>query len=78
MQDLENGKKKKKKTRKMWKMGHKQYMSWNMGRNSEKRGKCEMLTVGPRMWQEKMIIMENEKCIQQDLEFEEKREKRGK
>ncbi|KRX29073.1 hypothetical protein T09_10341 [Trichinella sp. T9] len=28
----------------MWKMGHKQYMSWNMGRNSEKRGKCEMLT----------------------------------
>ena len=37
-----------------------------------------MLTVGPRMWQEKMIIMENEKCIQQDLEFEEKREKRGK
>ena len=31
--------KKKKKTRKMWKMGHKQYMSWNMGRNSEKRGK---------------------------------------
>ena len=47
MQDLENGKKKPGKT---WNMRHKQCMSWNMGRNSEKRGKCEMLTVGPRMW----------------------------
>ena len=45
MQDLENGKKKKKKKKKKknpgktWKMKHKQCMSWNMGRNSEKRGK---------------------------------------
>ena len=33
-----------------------------------------MLTVGPRMWRETMKIVENEKCIQQELEFGEKRE----
>ena len=33
-----------------------------------------MLTVGPRIWRETMKIVENEKCIQQELEFGEKRE----
>ena len=37
-----------------------------------------MLTIGPRIWRETMKIVENEKYIQQDLEFGEKREKRGK
>ena len=46
--------------------------------NSEKYGKREMLSVGPRIWRETMKIFENEKCIFQDLEFGEKTEKRGR
>jgi hypothetical protein len=38
-------------------------MIWKMARNSEKRGKGEMITVGTRIWRETMKIVENEKCI---------------
>ena len=37
------------KTRKMRQKKH--CLTWNMARNTQKRGKCEMHTVGPGIWQ---------------------------
>ena len=37
-----------------------------------------MLTVGPRIWQETLKILENEICTLQDLDYGVKTEKRGK
>ena len=34
---------------KPWKMRHKHSMTWNMARNTEKREKLEMPTVGPEI-----------------------------
>ena len=42
-------------------MRHKHCFTWNIARNTQKRGKLEMNTVGPGVWRKKMKIMENEK-----------------
>ena len=49
-----------------------------MARNTEKRGKCEMHTLGPGIWRETLKNVENEKCSLQDVDYGKKTEKRGK
>ena len=65
LQDLEYGKKHRKseklemhflgpgiriEIRKTWKMRNKHCLTWNMARNTQKRGKLEMNIVGPGLW----------------------------
>ena len=38
--------------RKTWKMRQKHCLTWNMARNTENGGKCELCTVGPGVWLE--------------------------
>ena len=49
-----------------------------MARNTEKRGKREMHTVGPGIWLQKLKNMENKKWTLQYLEYGERTEKHGK
>ena len=49
-----------------------------MVRNAQKRGKREMHTVGPGIWQETFKNMECEKCTLKDLEYGRKSENHGK
>ena len=49
-----------------------------MARNTEKRGKCELHTLGPGTWRETLKNVENEKCSLQDVDYGKKTEKRGK
>ena len=51
---------------------------WKMARNTEKRGKCELHTLGPGTWRETLKKVENEKCSLQDVDYGKKTEKRGK
>ena len=38
-------------------------MTLNMARNTEKRAKCEMHTVGPGIWQDTLKYVKNEKYV---------------
>ena len=49
--------------------------TWIMGRNTEKREKCETHTLGPGIGQETLKNEENQKCTLQDLDYGEKTEK---
>ena len=40
-------------------------MTWNIAKNTEKRGKWDTNTVGPRIWLETLKNVENEKYTQQ-------------
>ena len=45
-------------------MRHKHCKTWNMARNTQKRGNWEMHTVGPGVWRETLKNMKNEKHTQ--------------
>ena len=55
-------------------MRHKHCMTWNMARNTEKREKREMPTLGPGIMAIKLTKKKNEKLTLQDLEHGEKTE----
>ena len=65
-------------TLKMWEMRHKYCRTWNMAGNTEKRGKREMHTVGPGIWEDILRIVKNEQCTLYDLDSALKTEKREK
>ena len=69
---MEHGKKTEKKK---WKMRNTHCRNWNMARNTEKRGKCEIYTSGPGTQRETTKNVENEKC---SLFTPENREKKCK
>ena len=47
------------------------------GKNSVKRDKWEMQTVGPVIWHETVKNVKNEKCTMQDLEYVNKTDQLG-
>ena len=53
-------------------MSHKHCMTWNMARNTEKREKFKMHTVGPGILKKKLKNVDNEKCTLYDLEYSKK------
>ena len=48
------------------------------GKKPDQNGKRNTHILGPRIWQETMKNVKNEKCTLQDLKYGEKTEKRGK
>ena len=55
-------------------MRHKHCFTWNIARNTQKRGKLEMNTVGPGIWQKTLKNEQNKECTVQDMEYGEKTE----